>query len=140
MTELEQFIQKLEELERTMTRGQWKVDEYDGFMLVYADFDPESPRRDYGVIHCATCAPAPLDNGNAHGIAHLKNSNPTVIAMLKAAIEGLKELRTHHLAGMSDPVWGAPYHKYRLRAIDQIVAHLNTLAASALGTKGASDE
>ena len=61
---------------------------------------------------------------------------PTVIAMLKAAIEGLKELRTHHLAGMSDPVWGAPYHKYRLRAIDQIVAHLDTLAAEALGTKG----
>ncbi|GIK30244.1 MAG: hypothetical protein BroJett007_33820 [Chloroflexota bacterium] len=128
MTELEQFIAKLEELERTMTKGPWVSD---GLKVENAHHD------------IAMCDPTPphlrADEDaryNASGIAHLKNANPTIIAMLKAAIEGLKELRTHHLAGMSDPVWGAPYHKYRLRAIDQIVAHLDTLAAEALGTKG----
>ena len=133
MTELEQFIAKLEELERTVTRGQWKVDEYDGFMRVYADFDPESPLRDCGVIHCATCAPAPLDNGNAHGIARLKNSNAAVIAMLKAAL-GCIENVDGYIRGSN------PLRTNLIRALTgSTLAHLNTLAAEALGTKGARD-
>jgi len=113
MTELEQFIAKLEELERTMTGGKWRAEALTGAMGLTAHFINAGTASEPSLIEA-------WSPDNLSGIAHLKNSNPTVIAMLKAAIEGLKELRTHHLAGMSD----------------QIVAHLNTLAAEALGTKG----
>jgi len=125
MTELEQFIQKLEELERTMTRGRWRP--------------TTAYERDMGCGDvCAVDAMTPdmlteavrdtgLNGAHAHGIAHLKNSNPTVIAMLKAAIEFVQTLATH------------PDSSHTAYASDTL-AHLNTLAAEALGTKGARDE
>lgn len=127
MTELEQFIQKFEELERTMTRGRWRP--------------TTAYERDMGFGDvCAVDAMTPdmlteavrdtgLNGAHAHGIAHLKNSNPTVIAMLKAAIEGLRAY-----AGCCDGCTCGDGWSHD--AAMETLAHLNTLAAEALGTNG----
>jgi len=116
---IEQFIQRLEELERTMTRGPWVSD---GLKVENAHHD------------IAMCDPTPphLRAGedaryNASGIAHLKNANPTAIAMFKAAIEGLKRVVNGDHSGTRSR---ESHHAV------QTLAHLNTLAASALGTNG----
>lgn len=121
MTELEQFIAKFEELERTMTPGPWVSD---GLNVENAHHD------------IAMCDPTPPHLGasenarrNSSGIAHLKNSNPTVIAMLKAAIEGLRAY-----AGCCDGCTCGDGWSHD--AARETLAHLNTLAAEALGTKG----
>lgn len=127
----EQFVATLEELERTMTKGRWRP--------------TTAYERDMGFGDvCAVEAMTPnmlteavrdvgLNEAHAHGIAHLKNANPTVIAMLKAA---MKELR-----GIVEYWNGAP--ESAVDAIETVadrahdcLAHLNTLAQEALGTKG----
>ena len=112
---IEQFIAQLEELERTMTGGPWVSD---GLKVENAHHD------------IAMCDPTPphlrADEDaryNASGIAHLKNANPTVCAMLKAAIEFVQALATH------------PDSSHTAYATETL-AHLNTLAAEALGTNG----
>lgn len=130
MTELEQFIAKLEELERTMTKGHYA--RFNGRLFVghviYNADDTATVEGDPEGGCLAEGWPTIIE-----GLAHLKNSNPTVCAMLKAA---MKELQ-----GVVEYWNGAP--ESAVDAIETVadrahncLAHLNTLAAEALGTTG----
>ncbi len=111
-TPIEQFIQTLTELERTMTKGPWRS-EY-ASSKGYSVWGPCVPT---GSMQIALTGYAKFDGANAHGIAHLKNSNPTVIAMLKAVVE----LRAALLIDSS-------ISQTTTRRLLEFDAHLNTLA------------
>lgn len=130
MTELEQFIAQLEELERTMTRGHYA--RFNGRLFVghviYNADDTATVEGDPEGGCLAEGWPTIIE-----GLAHLKNANPTVIAMLKAAIEGLRAYAGCYDGCICGDGWSHD-------AARETLAHLNTLAAEALGTTGASDE
>lgn len=83
MTNTQELIAKLKNLDATMTRGKWFSD---GLKIENQNHD------------IAICDPTPPHlrshedaRTNAHGIAALKNANPHVVAMLERAIDGLKK-------------------------------------------------
>lgn len=128
---VEQFLSKLTELERTMTKGPWKTNQGS---VSYADTGDHLPYWNIEGVRDRNPKVATLDycadegdecTANMNGIAHLKNSNPTVIAMLKAVVE----LRAALLIDSS-------ISQTTTRRLLEFDAHLNTLATEALGTKG----
>lgn len=127
---IEQFIQTLTELERTMTKGPWTRPEHghsEGLRIKghVCDANGESVASNGRGGNDREWIEA--QERNLDGIAHLKNTNSTVIAMLKAAIQGLK--------GISQ----RPRNNHNTTSTFMATATLdclNTLATEALGTKG----
>lgn len=120
---IEQFIQKFEELERAMTKGPWRAEVDDDvlFTRIIVDTDGRHLVAESRGWNREVAKSAP----NFAGIAHLKNSNPAVIEMLKAAIEGLRRC-----ADTEDDGCIGPWNDAAISAL----AHINTLAQEALGT------